>query len=204
MLHLEKEKFIALGFAEGFPAEDYLIRNSADLVVLDLMLPDVDGLELCKSLKKSDRTKNIPIIILTARGDETDRILGLELGADDYIVKPFSPRELIARIRAVLRRGKESGKAVVFLRHGINLDLDKHTVEINGQPIDLTATEFKILETLISRPGRVFNRSLLLETLGKLVVDRNIDVHIAALRKKLGKSGCRIKTIRGVGYKMEE
>lgn len=204
VLNLEKEKYIALGFAEGIPAEAYLLKNSADLVILDLMLPDIDGLELCKSLKKNDRTRNIPVIILTAKGDETDRVLGLEMGADDYIVKPFSPRELIARIRVVLRRVKVQDDVRVYSRHGITLDAEKVSVVNQGQGVTLTATEFKILETLIRNPGRVFTRQMLLETLSKLVVDRNIDVHITALRKKLGDVGRHIKTIRGIGYKLEE
>jgi DNA-binding response OmpR family regulator len=204
VFNLEKEQYIAVGFGEGIPAEDYLMKNSADLVVLDLMLPDIDGLEICKDLKKNDRTKNIPIIMLTAKGEETDRVLGLELGADDYIVKPFSPKELIARIRAVLRRINARAGSAVLSRHGISLDASKFAVEYNGRAVALTATEFKVLETLIRSPGRVFTRHMLLETLSKLVVDRNIDVHITALRKKLGDGGRHIKTIRGIGYKLEE
>jgi len=204
VFHLEKEKYTAVGFAEGIPAEDYLLKNSADLVVLDLMLPDIDGLEICKDLKKNDRTKNIPIVILTAKGEETDRVLGLELGADDYMIKPFSPKELVARIRAVLRRVNTRLDSPVLARHGIELDVTKHLVQFQGQPVDLTATEFKILETMMRNPGRVFSRNLLLENMGKLTIDRNIDVHITALRKKLGEGGRRIKTIRGVGYKLEE
>jgi DNA-binding response OmpR family regulator len=204
VFNLEKEKYIALGFAEGIPAESYVLKNSADLIILDLMLPDIDGLELCKVLKRSDPTKSIPIIMLTAKGDETDRILGLELGADDYIVKPFSPKELMARIKAVLRRVNFRAEPAVYTRHGITLDPIKYTVEFQERPVSVTATEFKILETLIRSPGRVFTRHMLLETLSKLVVDRNIDVHVTALRKKLGAGGRHIKTIRGVGYKLEE
>lgn len=204
VLNLEKEKYIAVGFAEGMPAEAYLLKNPADLVLLDLMLPDIDGLELCKSLKKNDRTKGIPIIMLTAKGDETDRVLGLEMGADDYMVKPFSPKELIARIRAVLRRAQSGQEEGIIARHGVILDPVRHAVNAQGVPVELTATEFKILEMLIRHPGRVFTRPMLLDALGKLVVDRNIDVHITNLRKKLGEAGRRIRTIRGVGYKLEE
>jgi len=177
-----------------------------DLVVLDLMLPGLDGLEVCKRLKGSRRTEHIPIIMLTAKGEETDIVTGLELGADDYITKPFSPKELVARIRAVLRRKEPQeaeGKSVNV--HNISVDPDRYEVQAQGKKVDLTFTEFGILYTLAKRPGRVFTRSQLVEAIhgGNYVVsDRAVDVQITGLRRKLGHSGKYIETVRGVGYRL--
>jgi two-component system phosphate regulon response regulator PhoB/two-component system alkaline phosphatase synthesis response regulator PhoP len=171
------------------------------------MLPDTDGLEVCRRIRKSERLADIPVIMLTARGDEADKVVGLELGADDYVTKPFSVKELVARIHAVLRRpgGAETGPRIVV--GPLVIDLEKFEVTAGGERIELTATEFKILQLLASRKGRVFNRDQILDHLWgneKAVIDRTVDVHIRNLREKLGEAAALIKNIRGVGYKLEE
>lgn len=206
-LHLKKNNFKVREFSL---AEDFLreIQNfTPDLIILDLMLPDKDGLEICKYLKKNERFSSIPIIMLTAKAEETDKILGLELGADDYVTKPFSPKELVARTKAVLRRKQpiEKGKKIEI--GDISIDLQKFEVTVYGKKIDLTTTEFKILRMLSERKGWVFTRDQILDYLWgkeKIVLDRTIDVHIKNLREKLGDAGKLIKNIRGVGYKLEE
>ncbi|MEO0127980.1 MAG: response regulator [candidate division WOR-3 bacterium] len=202
--NLEKNGFLVEGFANGFDGLNYLSKNPADLLILDLMLPDIDGFEICKELRAKQQTKNLPIIILTAKGEEVDRVLGLELGADDYIVKPFSPRELIARIKAILRRTtSEKTTEEIFKFDELVMDVKKHKVFYKEKEIDLSATEFRILYTFMKNPGRVFTRDNLLDVIGKTILDRNIDVHITNLRKKLGPGGKFIKTVRGVGYKLD-
>ena len=177
-----------------------------DLVILDLMLPGLDGLEVCKRLKGSGRSKHIPIIMLTAKGEEADIVTGLELGADDYITKPFSPKELVARIRAILRRKEPpeaEGKRIKV--HDISIDPDRYEVYAQEKKVDLTFTEFGILYALAKRPGRVFTRSQLVDAIhgGNYVVsDRAVDVQITGLRRKLGHSGKYIETVRGVGYRL--
>ncbi len=200
----------------GFRAEPYsqaagffkaLDRKKPDLVLLDLMLPDMDGLEICKRLKKDDKTAAIPIIMLTARSEETDRVLGLELGADDYVTKPFSPKELVARIKAVLRRAEPGGRPKEIRVGGhLVLDADRHEVQVDGQAVDLTPTEYNILWLLASQTGRAFTREQILDHLWggeKSVVDRTVDVHIQRLREKLGTYGSWVKNIRGLGYKLD-
>ncbi|MCK5052137.1 MAG: winged helix-turn-helix domain-containing protein, partial [Candidatus Cloacimonetes bacterium] len=187
----------------------FLEKKIPDLIVLDLMLPDADGFDVCKDLKKNERFASIPIIMLTAKGDETDRILGLEFGADDYVVKPFSPRELVARVKAVLRRGKvkEEAKKVIEIGKILRIDLQKYEVYLNDKKLSLTSTEFKIIKLLTTRKGWVYSRNQILDHLwgnDKIVVDRTVDVHIRNLRTKLGPAGKYIKNIRSVGYKMEE
>jgi DNA-binding response OmpR family regulator len=205
--HLEKEKFTVKKFYEGTSLLAYLKTKIPDLILLDLMLPEIDGLEICRILKRDERTSHIPIIILTAKETETDKVLGLELGADDYIVKPFSPREVLARVRAVLRRGgTKEEKAKVIRLDDLMIDLGKFEVTLRDRKIDLTATEFRILTILAERPGWVFTRDQLLDRLwgeDKIVLGRTIDVHITQLRKKLGEHGKLIKSIRGMGYKLE-
>jgi len=209
-IHLEKEKFRTFKFMSAFPFKEWIMetRILPDLIILDLMLPDQSGLDICKELKSDERYSNIPVIILTARGGETDKVVGLELGADDYVTKPFSPRELVARVKAVLRR---SGKGVIREEkkrsfYGVDINFNTHEVFVEGQKVELTSTEFKILDILSSRTGWVFSREKLLEKLwghDKYPTERSIDVHINNLRKKLGKAGDKIKNLRGVGYKME-
>jgi two-component system alkaline phosphatase synthesis response regulator PhoP len=181
-----------------------------DLILLDLMLPGIDGLEVCRKLREDPRTRDLLIIMLTAKGTEADVVVGLTLGADDYIVKPFSTSELMARIRAVLRRvePREGDADGEDLSAGpIAVDLRKHEVRLDGKAVELTLSEFKLLTFLMKKKGRVFTRDQLLDAVvgpDVFVTARNIDVHVAALRKKLGKYGSYIVTVRGVGYRFEE
>jgi two-component system phosphate regulon response regulator PhoB/two-component system alkaline phosphatase synthesis response regulator PhoP len=207
-LHLKKAGFQTAVFHNGESFSIHLKRHTPDLVILDLMLPDADGMEVCKALRKQERFAALPVLILSAKGEETDKVLGLELGADDYVTKPFSPRELVARVKALLRR-KQEPPAPEPLTVGKILVLDpaRHTVMASGKPVELTATEFKLLALLASRKGWVFSRDQLLDHLwgsGKAVVDRTVDVHIKNLREKLGTAGRFVKNVRGVGYKLEE
>ncbi|MCD6101462.1 MAG: response regulator [Candidatus Cloacimonetes bacterium] len=203
--HLEKENFKVKQFYDGETFLSYLEAKCPDLIILDLMLPEIDGLEICRIIKRDERTATIPIIMLTAKGTETDKVVGLELGADDYIVKPFSPRELIARIKAVLRRAEaKTEKPKIIKRNDLMIDLAKYKVTIKCKEINLTTTEFKLLSILAERPGWVFSRDKLLDKLwgeDKIVIDRTIDVHITQLRKKLGEYSKLIKSVRGIGYK---
>ena len=188
-----------------------LQTKTYDLVILDLMLPGMSGIEICRQIKKDPELESLPVIMLTAKSTETDKIVGLEMGADDYITKPFSPREVVARVKAVLRRSEDrqplrsSQKEIVF--ETLKMDLSRYEVFVEDVEIKLTNTEFKILQCLIEKPGHVFNRSQLIDfALGKdvSVVDRTIDVHITNLRKKLGAIGSQIESIRGVGYRIKE
>ncbi|MDD4858537.1 MAG: response regulator [Candidatus Krumholzibacteria bacterium] len=179
------------------------------LVLLDLMLPGVDGLEVCNTLKRDPRTANIPVVMLTARGDEADIVTGLELGADDYITKPFSPRVMLARIKAVLRRKAKAPaeeQAVIKLADLV-IHPGRHEVTVKGRKADLTSTEFRILHALARRPGWVFTRQQLIDAArgdDYAVTDRSVDVHIVGLRKKLGPAGKKIETVHGVGYRFRE
>ncbi len=202
--NFEREGFVVEGFGNGHDGLEHIITNLPDIVILDIMLPDIDGFEICKELRKNEKTKDIPIIMLTAKADEVDRVLGLELGADDYVVKPFSPRELIARVKAVMRRSVSENNPEILKFEEVAIDIAKHKVYVRDQEVLLTATEFKILHTLIKKPSRVFTRDNLLNTLDKTIIDRNIDVHVTNLRKKLKSAGKYIKTVRGVGYKIEK
>lgn len=207
-LHLKRVGFQTETFLDGQTFLRYLDRQRPDLIILDLILPDVDGFEICKYLRSNKEFASLPIIMLTAKGDETDRVVGLELGADDYITKPFSVKELIARVKAVLRR-LEAPQKIQRLELGgrLVIDQEKHEVLVDGEKIELTSTEFKILGLLASSKGRVFTRDQILDYLWgqeKAVVDRTIDVHIRNLREKLRKAAAFIKNIRGVGYKIEE
>ena len=180
-----------------------------DLVILDLMLPSVDGLEVCKILKNDQKTEHIPIVMLTAKGEEADIVTGLELGADDYITKPFSPRVLIARIKAVLRRKlqKTAEDTNVIKIHNLEVKPKRHEVLVDGKSVTLTFTEFSLLHFLIKQPGWVFTRYQIVDAIhghDYPVTDRSIDVQIVGLRKKLGSAGKYIQTVRGVGYKFKE
>jgi two-component system phosphate regulon response regulator PhoB/two-component system alkaline phosphatase synthesis response regulator PhoP len=207
-LHLTKGGFSVRTFPDAGSFQKSLASSLPDLVVLDLMLPDADGLDVCKDLKADARTAHIPVVMLTARGEEFDRVLGLEIGADDYVTKPFSPKELVARVKAVLRRhDKKAGAETVELADGVVMDLNRYEVTVNGRKADLTTTEFKLLGILAERRGWVFSRD---EILGRLwgdeksVLDRTVDVHVTNLRKKLGRAGRLIENVRGVGYKLSE
>ena len=207
-LHLSNACFQAKEFPDGDSFYRFLSKETPDLIILDLMLPDADGLEICKFLKKERKFSSVPIIILTAKTEEADRILGLELGADDYVSKPFSPRELIARVKAVLRRKEPQLAPEQTSVAGIlMLDPDKFEVRVQNKPVNLTTTEFRILHLLVSKKGRVFTRQQILDFLWgqeKAVIDKTIDVHIKNLREKLGKAGELIVNVRGIGYKIQE
>lgn len=206
-VNLQKAGYRFEGFLEAEDLYRYLTREKPHLLLLDLMLPGTDGLEVCRHIRRTESLADIPIIMLTARGDESDKVVGLEFGADDYVTKPFSVKELVARIHAVLRRpaGGEASRRIVV--GALVIDLDKFEVTADGAKVDLTATEFKILQMLAFRRGRVFSRDQILDFLWgqeKAVIDRTIDVHIRNLREKLGPAGSLIRNIRGVGYKLEE
>jgi len=207
-LHLKRGGFGIEGFQDADTFLNFLKRKIPDLIILDLMLPDADGLEICKYLKKKNEFFSIPIIMLTAKSDETDKVLGLELGADDYVTKPFSPKELVARVKAVLRRkGQKEESNVIEIGGMLLIDMEKYEVRVEGKRIELTSTEFKILTLLSSKKGWVFTRERILDHLWgdeKAVLDRTVDVHINNLRGKLGKAKHLIKNVRGIGYKLEE
>lgn len=208
-LHLRKNGYAASSFERAQALLSTLSQGLPSLLILDLMLPDADGLELLAHLRKSARTARLPVIILTARGDEPDRIVGLELGADDYLPKPFSPRELVARVKAVLRRLKRPATPesdLLTLHPHLQLDTHRMEAEIEGARVQLTATEFRILHLFAQRPGWFFSREQILEHLWhgeKAVVDRSVDVHIKRLRDKLGKAGKLLESKRGVGYRLQ-
>jgi len=208
-IHLNKAGYKAKGFDDGESFFQFISKTEVDLVILDLMLPDADGIEICKYLKNDERYKNIPVIMLTARSEETEKILGLEIGADDYVTKPFSPRELVARVKAVIRRDENKVVKTKKNRVGNNLEIDlqKYEVYVDGNKVELTSSEFKILKLLSDKKGWVYKREQILDYLGandKGVLDRTVDVHIKNLREKLGTAGNYIKNIRGVGYKLED
>jgi two-component system alkaline phosphatase synthesis response regulator PhoP len=180
-----------------------------DVIILDLMLPGVDGLEVCRTLKRDSKTSHIPIVMLTAKSEEADIVAGLELGADDYITKPFSPRVLLARVKAVLRRKTVTAEkeASVLKRGGLMIDSSRYEVTVKGQAIELTSTEFRLLRFLAGRPGRVFTRHQIMDSVrgdDYVATDRSVDVQIAGLRKKLGPLGNHIETVRGVGYRFKD
>lgn len=183
-------------------------REKPDLVLLDIMLPGENGLDVCRRIKGNPELKNIPIIIVSAKGEELDVVLGLELGADDYVQKPFSPKVLFSRIKAILRRGKEPEKAVKMVKFGdFTLDIERYILRQADKVIPLTLSEFGILRRLVSNRGKVLTRNQLLDDINNddsFIVDRNIDVHIASLRKKLGPTFDWIETVRGVGYRFRE
>jgi DNA-binding response OmpR family regulator len=177
-----------------------------DLVVLDLMLPEVDGLEVCRRLRRDTRTASVPIIMLTAKSDEVDRVVGLEVGADDYVGKPFSPKELVARVRAVLRRSRPDQATTALSVGPVALDPARHAVTVSGQPIVLTPKEFDLLQALLESAGRVLSREYLLNRVwgyarADAIESRTVDVHVRRLRAKLGDTGSRIETVKSVGYR---
>lgn len=210
MYNLQQAGFETEAVCNGVDALQRVTENPPDLVVLDILLPEMDGLEVCRLLKRNPQTETIPIVMLTAKGEEIDRIVGLELGADDYIAKPFSPREVVLRIRAVLRRtaGVQNPIASNQIRvNGLMIDLDKHQAFSEEGTIDLTATEFKLLTLLAGSPGRVFTRSVLMDAVwgqDYYGVDRTVDTHMSRLRRKLGDFGEWIETVHGVGYRFKE
>jgi len=193
----------------GTEALDMIRERLPDLVLLDLMIPEVDGLEVCRTLKKDPKTNAIPVVMVTAKGTEADVVTGLEMGAADYITKPFSPRVLLARIRAVLRREQpaETADNQTLRIHDIEIDSGRHRVAVKGKDIPMTSTEFSLLRFLAARPGWVFTRYQIVDAIHGSdypVTDRSIDVQIVGLRKKLGPVGKTIETVRGVGYRMKD
>ena len=205
--NLGREGFIVSSEASLSDAEKKLENNNDfSLIILDLMLPDGSGLDLCKKIKGNPGTESIPIIILTAKDDEVDRVVGFELGADDYVTKPFSVRELILRIKAVLKRGQKKEDVVEVGRQfgDLSIDVESHEVHVNNDQIDLTALEFRLLRQLVERRGRVQSRDQLLSDVwgySSEVTTRTVDTHIKRLREKIGPMGKYVQTIRGVGYK---
>ncbi len=208
--NLVREGYEVVTVMDGSEGLRRVKKEAPSLVLLDIMLPGLDGIEVCRKLKEDSATRNIPIIMVTAKGEESDIVLGLGIGADDYVTKPFSPRELTGRVRAVLRRGQlkdEPGPQERITCDGVTIDTRKHEVVVDEKPVVFTATEFRILHFLASNAGRVFTREQLLNhAVGEsaVVVDRNIDVHIKSVRAKLGKRRNLIETIRGIGYRFEE
>ncbi len=213
VLDLVKTNLTNAGFfvATADDGEEALKKANSlipDLILLDLMLPQVDGLEVCKILRRSDATRDIPIIMLTAKASEIDRVLGLELGADDYVTKPFSPRELVLRVKALLRRGKTADDSSEQIRIGaLLIDIPRHSVHVQNRPVELTATEFKLLTLLAQRRGRVLTRELLLRDVWEYdatIDSRTVDTHMRRLREKLGVAARHLDTVRGVGYRFVE
>ena len=207
--NLTKENYVCDTAFSGSQALDKFRQSPPDLVLLDLMLPEMDGLEVCKELKNNPDTRQTPIIMVTAKSDEADIVTGLELGADDYITKPFSPKVLIARVRAVLRRKNkgESDNSAILKVHGIEIDRGRHKVTVEGRETSLTSTEFGLLHFLAARPGWVFTRYQIVDAIHGTdypVTDRSIDVQVVGLRKKLGSAGKFIETVRGIGYRFKE
>jgi len=208
-IHLNRAGFDVLEFENSTAFLDSLKTAVPDLVILDLMLPDIHGTEVCRMIRSADSTADLPIIMLTAMVDEPDRVAGLEMGADDYVPKPFSPRELVARVKAVLRRStpEKLNRNIITVNDSMIIDTERFTVSLNGVRVDLTSTEFKLLQALARGRGRVLSRSRLLDILWqgeKYVTERTIDVHIAHLRSKLGETGNLIENVRGVGYRLLE
>lgn len=207
--NLKRDGYEVLTASRGDEGLSLIQAKMPDLVILDLMLPGIDGLTICQQLRTDPKTKNLPIIILSAKEEEADVVIGLGFGADDYVPKPFSPRELLARVKAVLRRSssQETVKQDQIRRGELIIDIDRHQASLRGIGIKLTATEFKLLTVLASHPGRAFSREQLLNRVvgdAVVVVDRNIDVHIRSVRKKLGDQTGLIETVRGVGYRFAD
>lgn len=207
--HLSREGFQVTTSTDGDDAVKVISRKMPDLVLLDLMLPGLDGLEVCRILKKENKTSAIPIVMLTAKGEESDIVAGLELGAEDYISKPFSMKVLVARVRAVMRRKRQPGldKNSVVRIHGLEINPGRHEVLVKGEPVEMTVSELRILQLLASRPGWVMTREQIVDAVrgeDYAVTDRAVDVQIVGIRKKLGAKADYIETVRGVGYRFKE
>ena len=206
--NLTKAGYLVLSARDGETGLGSARKHAPDAIILDVMMPGLDGWEVCKRLRQDPSTSALPILMLTAKAEEGDRVLGLELGADDYVTKPFGVRELLARVKALLRRSEVASSSPEVLKSGkIVLDSSRRTVTSSGKPVALTATEFNLLKALAEKQGRVISREDLLSLArgdDVAVMDRTVDVHVAALRKKLGKNGETIETVRGVGYRLKE
>ena len=206
--NLEQEGFRVLTAVTGLAGLEKALKEKPALVILDLMLPEMNGLEICKTLKLNKKTHLTPIIMLTAKGTESDKVIGLELGADDYVTKPFSPRELMARVKAVLRRSQEKLSEEILRSGTIELDITKHELRLKGKPVEITAKEFELLGILMSSKGRVLTREVLLSKVWGYensvnIETRTVDMHIGQLRKKIGKEAERIVTVKSVGYRFD-
>jgi DNA-binding response OmpR family regulator len=206
-MRLRREGYLVEVAGDGLKALEMIRAEAPDLAIVDIMLPVLSGTDLVTELRQDPRTSTVPIIMMTAKGEETDIVVGLRLGADDYVTKPFSMSVLVARVAAVLRRAAAMREGAKGLRRlgPITLDADRHIVEVGGRPVDLTVTEFRLLMALAGARGRVLNRNQLIDQamgLNAVVTDRTIDVHLTALRKKLGEARSCIQTVRGVGYRL--
>lgn len=205
--NLEREGYSVLSASRGEEALALVRRSVPDLVVLDIMLPGLDGLEVCKAMRKDLKTTNVPVVMLTAKADESDVIRGFELGADDYVTKPFSPKVLTARVKAALRRAAGAPGRASHRAGSIEVDEETLEVRVDGRAVRLTPVEFRMLAEMVKHPGRVYSRQELLgAAVGpeKAVTGRTVDVHMASLRKKLGREGRLLQTVWGVGYRLEE
>ena len=205
--HLRKEGYEVLSASTASEALELTHRQPPDLILLDLMLPDLDGLSVCKLLRNQSETREIPIIMLTAKDSESDIVVGLEAGADDYIAKPFSPRVLIARLRALLRRKGTTAESTLLRFGDLSLHPGRHEVRVRADRIELTHTQFRILQLLMQRPGWVFTRYQIVEAVqgqGYSVTERTVDVQMVTLRKKLGPASRYLATVRGIGYQLKE
>lgn len=204
--HLTREGYAPNIATSGRDALRAIEQQKPELVILDIMLPDLDGLEVCRKIKREPATQRIPVLMVSARGEESDIVVGLELGAEDYVTKPFSPRVLMARVKAALRRHEgEGAREIAFAGGAIRIDPARHTVEVNGMGIDLTLTQYRLLHFLALRPGFVRTRDQIVTAVrgeGTILSSRAIDVHVAALRQRLGEHGDAIETVRGVGYRL--
>lgn len=207
IFHLERDGYATLEAADGQAGLDLARSRHPSLILLDVMLPKVDGFTVCKELEKRSDTASIPVIMLTARGEDVDRILGFELGADDYVVKPFNARELLLRVKAILRRQQATVAQPCLTRGPVSIDPSAHRVLVDEQSVDLTATEFRLLEDLMSHAGHVRTREQLLNGVWGYQFEgyaRTVDTHVRRLRSKLGDAGTIIDTVRGVGYRCQE
>lgn len=208
--NLEQEGYNVTTSRDGEVGLDKVREDPPDLVLLDLMLPGIDGVELCRRIKSEEETEDVPVIMVTAKDSESDVVLGLGVGADDYVTKPFSPRELVARVKAVLRRAstaQQVDEEETIVRGGVEISPQRHRIRVDGEPVEFTATEFRLLQFLASHPGRVFTREQLVSrVIGNraYVSERNIDVHVRRIRSKLGPYRDLIETVRGVGYRFRD
>lgn len=207
--HLEREGFRVLQAYDGLQALELVKREHPNLLILDLMLPVMSGLDVCRRLRKEPETARLPILMLTAKAEETDKVLGLELGADDYLTKPFGPRELVARVKALIRRSEEAPAEEVVKAGALEIDLGRYTVSVRKRPVELTAKEFDLLKALILANGRALTRDFLLDRVwgyqqASEIESRTVDVHVRRLREKLGPEAKRIVTVKSVGYRFAQ
>lgn len=207
--HLEREGFHVVQAHDGLQTLELIKRDRPHLLILDLMLPHLSGLDLCRRLRKESDTARLPILMLTAKAEEADKVLGLELGGDDYLTKPFSPRELVARVKALIRRTEELPGEEIVKAGSLQIDFSRYTVTIRNRPVELTTKEFDLLKALILARGRVLTRDYLLERVwgyerASEIESRTVDVHVRRLREKLGSEAARIVTVKSVGYRFDQ